>query len=120
MTRYLLSVHTSADDRPTEMSEAEMRQGYARIGALEAEMEEAAALIFSARLDAPESARVVRATDGAAVITDGPYLESKEAIGGFYIIETPTHDAATAWATKTSAAVGMPVEVRPLFDSRGT
>jgi hypothetical protein len=46
-------------------------------------------------------------------------VEAKEAIGGFYIIEAANEDAALAWATKTSAAIGMPIEVRPFFDSRG-
>lgn len=120
MTRYLLSVHTPVDDRPMDMSEEEMRQGYARIGALEAEMAAADALVFSGRLDAPARTNVVRVTNGVATITDGPFIEAKEAIGGFYIIEAPTREDAIAWASKTSDAVGMPIEVRPFFDSRGS
>jgi hypothetical protein len=118
MTRYLLSVHTRADDRPANMTEDETRQGYARIGALETEMQAAGALVFSGRLDAPGAAKVVRVTNGSALTTDGPFIESKEAIGGFYIIEAADDDAALAWGTKTAAAIGMPIEVRPFFDSR--
>lgn len=118
MTRYLLSVHTPAEDRPASMSQDEMREGYARIGALETEMETAGALVFSGRLDAPSAARVVRVADGNALTTDGPFIESKEAIGGFYIVEASDDNAALTWATKTSAAIGMPIELRPFFDSR--
>ena len=119
MTRYLLSVHTQVDDRPATMSEDEMREGYVRIGALEAELQAADALVFSGRLDAPGAAKVVRVTKGTALTTDGPFLEAKEAIGGFYILEAADEDAALGWATKTSAAIGMPIEVRPFIDSRG-
>ena len=118
MTRYLLSVHTGAGDAPASMTEEQAREGYARIGTLEREMETAGALVFSGRLDEPGSARVVRAGNGKALTTDGPYLEAKEAIGGFYIVEAASLDDALAWASKTSDAVGMPIEVRPFFDSR--
>lgn len=119
MSRYLLSVHMGADPRASAMTEEEMREGYARIGALEEEMRAAGALVFSGRLDAPDASAVVRATDETTLITDGPYLETKEAIGGFYIIEAADRDAALAWASRTSATIGMPIEVRPFFDSHG-
>ena len=118
MPRYLLSVHTSADSAPASMSADEMRRGYERIGALESEMAAANALVFSGRLSEPGSAKVVRAENGRSTTTDGPFLEAKEAIGGFYILDAPDFDAATGWAAKTSAAVGMPIEVRPFFDSK--
>jgi hypothetical protein len=81
-------------------------------------MRTAGALVFSGRLDEPDSAAVVQATNGKVQTTDGPFLESKEAIGGFYIIEAPTQDAALEWASKTSAVVGMPIEVRPFSGVR--
>ena len=118
MTRYLLSVHAGAYDPPATMTEEQTREGYARISTLEQELEAAGALVFSGRLDAPAAARVVRTSDGKALTTDGPYLEAKEAIGGFYIVEAANLDDALAWASKTSAAIGMPIEVRPFFDSR--
>ena len=119
MTRYLLSVHTPIEDRPSTLSEQEMRDGYARIGDLEAELRAAGALVFSGRLDAPSAAKVVRATGADAVTTDGPFLEAKEAIGGFYILEAAGDPEALDWAAKTSAAIGMPIEVRPFYDSHG-
>ena len=118
MTRYLLSVHTGNDDSPASMTDEQAREGYALIGSLEREMEAAGALVFSGRLDSPDAARVVRASNGKALTTDGPYLEAKEAIGGFYIVDAPNLDDALAWASKTSAAIGMPIEVRPFHDSR--
>jgi hypothetical protein len=119
MTRYLLSVHTVTGEPRTPMTEDEMREGSVRINAVEAEMKSAGALVFSGRLEEPDTARVVRTTNGSALTTDGPFVEAKEAIGGFYIIEAASHDAAIDWASKTSAAIGMPIEVRPFLDSHG-
>jgi hypothetical protein len=115
MARYLLSVHVGTDDRPEQMTEDQMRRGYQRVAQLEAEMRAADALVMSARLDGPDSAAVVRASGGDIVTTDGPFVESKEVMGGFYIIEAPDRDAALAWASKTSAAINMPIEVRSIW-----
>src|SRR5919106_4530196 len=110
MTRYLLAVRTNAPVRP--MSEDEMRAGYARVGALEAELRAAGALVFSGRLDDPTNAAVVSASKGKVLTTDGPFAEAKEAIGGFYIIEAADRDQALEWASKTSEAIDMPIELR--------
>jgi hypothetical protein len=117
MAHYLLSVHTGEDDSPNSMTDEQMREGYAAIAELESEMRSADALRFSGRLTAPSSATVVDARNGSVRTTDGPYIESKEAIGGFYIVEADDLDAALAWAAKTSAAIHMPIEVRPFFDA---
>jgi hypothetical protein len=115
MTQYLLSVHT-ADAGPSQpMTEEEMRQGFEPIAALEREMKSAGALVFSGRLTEPGLATVVRSKGGRVLMTDGPYAEAKEAIGGFYIVEAETQDAALGWASKTSDAIGMPIEVRPFW-----
>ncbi len=118
MTHYLLAVHMGSGERREPPSEEQMREYGARIDALEADMRAADALVFSGRLTEPDSAAVIDATNGEVQVTDGPFLESKEAIGGFYIIEAPTAEAAQAWATKTSAVVGMPIELRPFQDTR--
>jgi hypothetical protein len=118
MPQYLLSVHTSEGQASTAMSEEEMRQGSKLIADLEAEMASSSALVFSGRLAEPSRAKVIRAKKGSVVATDGPYIEAKESIGGFYIIEAEDLDGATQWAAKTSAAIQMPIEVRPFFDSR--
>ncbi len=113
MTQYLLSVHTSADEPRPTMTEEEARSGYEVIAKLEAEMIAADALLFSGRLTDASSATVVNASNGSAVVTDGPFVEAKELIGGFYIVEAEGIDGAQRWAEKTSAAIGMPIEVRP-------
>lgn len=112
MAQYLLSVHTPADEPQRPMSDEEMREGFGRIGALEDEMRSAGALLSSGRLEAPSAAAVVRVSDGKTLTTDGPFAESKEILGGFYIIEAPTRDAALEWGAKTAAAIEMPIEVR--------
>ena len=115
MTRYLLSVHVGPDDRPQQMTEEETRHGYERVARLEEEMRSAGALVMSGRLEGPDSSLVVDANNGKVLTTDGPFMESKEAIGGFYIIEAPDREAAVEWASRTSAAISMPIEVRPFF-----
>ena len=69
-------------------------------------MKSAGALVFSGRLHEPDTATVVRMSDGEVLTTDGPFAESKEHLGGFYIIEADDLDAALGWASKTTAAVG--------------
>jgi hypothetical protein len=122
MTHYLLSVHTN--DEPSEpMTDEEMHRSHEQIGELEAEMKASEALVLSGRLHGPEAATVVRVADGDVITTDGPFLDAKEHIGGFYIIEADDLDAALGWASKTSAAIKMPIEVRPFFgiaDPRST
>ena len=115
MSRYLLSVHTSGGD-PRQMTPDQIRAGYERVSALEDEMKATGALVLSGRLLDPQAARVVDASNGRVTTTDGPYIESKEAIGGFYVIESENVDDALAWASKTSAAISMPIEVRPFWE----
>ena len=69
--------------------------------------------MFSGRLHQPDTATVVRISGGEVVTTDGPFVEAREHLGGFYIIEAEDLDAALAWASKTTAAVRKPIEVRP-------
>lgn len=118
MPQYLLSVHTAESASGPAMTDEEARRGFEAVAGLEAEMTAADALVFSGRLTDPSSATVVNAQNGSVVTTDGPYVEAKESIGGFYIVEAEDLDAALRWATKTSEAIRMPIEVRPFFDSR--
>ena len=118
MTQYLLSVHTSGEESPRAMSEEETREGFARVNALEEEMRSKGALLYSARLEEASSAAVVRPTGGKTITTDGPFIDSKEILGGFYIIEAPSRDAALEWAAKTAAAIDQPIEVRGFFGFR--
>ncbi len=120
MSQYMLSVHTATDEPRESMTEEQQREGYARIAGLEAEMEAANAFVFSARLSQPAEAKVVRRRGpGRPTATDGPFAETKENLGGFYLIEAPDIEAAVAWASRVSEAIDEPIEVRPLAGSRG-
>ncbi len=113
MTQYLLSVHSVEREARDPMTEEEMRQFMERVEVLEEEMKSSGAWVFGGALHGPDTATVVRMSDGEALTTDGPFAESKERLGGFYIIEAADLDAALAWASKTTAAVLKPIEVRP-------
>lgn len=113
MAHYLLSTHTVAGEAREPMSDDEMRQMMERIGVLEEEMKSSAAWVFSAKLHEPDTATVVRKAGGEVLTTDGPFAESKEHLAGFYIVEAEDFDAALAWASKVTAAVNRPIEVRP-------
>jgi hypothetical protein len=113
MTKYLLSVHSVEGEARDPMTEEDMRQFMERIGVLEEEMKSAGAWLFGGALHEADTATVVQMADGAVLTTDGPFAESKEHLGGFYIIEAEDLDAALAWASKTTAAVSKPIEVRP-------
>jgi hypothetical protein len=119
MTQYLLSVHTIDGEAREPMTAEDMAQSYNQIGVLEKEMKSAGAWLFSGRLHEPDTATVVRMSGGEVLTTDGPFVESKEHLGGFYIIEADDLDAALAWASKVTAAVGRPIEVRPFAGFAG-
>jgi hypothetical protein len=117
MTQYMLSVHTVVGEARPQMTGEEKQRSWKEIQVLNEEMKSAGAWVFSARLHEPDTATVVRVSDGEVLTTDGPFAESKEHLGGFYLIEAEDLDAAIAWASKASAAVKSPIEVRPLVDS---
>jgi hypothetical protein len=111
MKQYLLAVHM-VEGEPVP-SEAQMQEGYKAVDALNADLKAAGAWVFAGGLHPPATATVVRAQSGEVVTTDGPFAETKEQLGGFWIIQAPDLDAALDWAAKGSAACGAPVEVRP-------
>ena len=115
MAQYLLSVHPADDEDREPMTQEQMQQFMKQIGALEEEMKSAGAWVFSGRLHEPDTATVVRMSEGEVLTTDGPFAESKEHLGGFYIIEADDLDAALSWAAKTADCVKTPIEVRPLW-----
>ena len=119
MPEYLLSLHTVEGEAREPMSDDEMEAFMRRIGELEGEMNESGALVYSGRLSDAGEARVVRADVGKVVTTDGPFAETKEHLGGFYIVTAADLDEALSWASKTSACVGRPIEVRPFFATGG-
>jgi hypothetical protein len=119
MTQYLLSAHSVEGEVREPMTDEQMRQIMAQVWALEAEMKSAGAWLFGGRLHAPDTATVVRESNGEVLTTDGPFAESKEHLGGFYIIEAADLDAALAWASKVTRVVHAPIEVRPFAAEPG-
>jgi hypothetical protein len=116
LKQYLLSIYQpDGDTPPPEVLEPIM----ADIGALNAELRAAGAWVFTGGLYPPDTATVLRAADGDVVVTDGPYPEGKEHIGGFWVITAPDLDAALGWARKATEACQLPVEVRPMVDLPG-
>jgi hypothetical protein len=119
MTHYLLSVHSVEGQRRAPMTPEEMQQSHRQLSAVEDELKSAGAWVFSGRLDEPGTATVVRASDGEVLTTDGPFAETKEQLGGFYIIKAENLGAALAWASQVTGAIRVPIEVRPFRDQSG-
>ena len=114
MSQYLLSTYAVEGVVPGAPRTPEQMQRFMqRVAALEAEMEASATFVFGGALHGPDAATVLRLSDGDPLMTDGPYVESKEHIAGFYIINADDLDAALAWARKVVDAIGHPIEVRP-------
>ena len=117
MTKYLLSVHSVEGEVGDPMTDEEMQQSWKQIQVVNEELKAAGAWVFGGALHEPDTATVVRMSEGEVLTTDGPFAESKEHLGGFYIIEAVDLDAALAWASKTTAAVKKPIEVRPFREA---
>jgi hypothetical protein len=113
MPQYLLSMHSVEGEAQAPMTDEQMHEFMAQVSALEEEMRSTGTYLFGGALHGPDTATVVRVTGGDFLTTDGPFAESKEHLGGFYIIEAEDLDSALAWAKKTTAAVNHPIEVRP-------
>ncbi|WP_076263791.1 YciI family protein [Intrasporangium flavum] len=113
MTQYLLSVHHTADDVTPD--QAEIERMYADVDAFNSKLQASGAWVFAGGLVDRSESRVVDGTSGAdsATVTDGPFSEAREWLGGFWVIEAPDLDAALSVAKDGSQACGAPVEVRP-------
>jgi hypothetical protein len=110
MTQYLVAIH-HPDGYDGSLEGEEMMRD---IDALNEEMQAAGARFFAGGLRPVSDARSLRKQpDGKVVVTDGPYLETKEHIGGFWILECADMDEALAWGRKAVLACRAPVEVRP-------
>jgi hypothetical protein len=113
MTRYLVAIHHPDNYDSSREDEAMHRD----IGALNEEMIAAGVRIFVGGLRPASSAKSLRAQpDGKVLITDGPYLETKEHMGGFWVLEAADLNEALAWGRKAAVACRAPVEVRPFFE----
>ena len=119
MPQYLPSAHSVEGEAREPMSAEEIAAVLRQVHVLEEEMKSAGAWVFGGRLHEPDSATVVRVSEGEVLTTDGPFAESKEYLGGFYIIEAEDLDAELSWASKTADCVKVPIEVRPFPDLPG-
>ena len=112
MNTYLLSIIYPPDAQPP--SEAELAKIMADVDALQKEMEAAGAWVFGGGLHDPSTATVVRVENDETLVTDGPYAETKEMLGGLAIIRARDLDEALAWAEKNARVLAsLPIEVRP-------
>lgn len=113
--RYMLLLYSAEDAGPAEGSPeqaAEMQQWFA----FTQELADSGALISGEPLHGSDTATTVRVRDDSAVTTDGPFAETKEVLGGFYMIDVANLDEATAWATKIPSAPYGSVEIRPIME----
>src|ERR1700742_277392 len=113
MKQYLLSMYQPQGPIPGPEVLGPVME---KLGAIREELAAQNAWVFGNGLHAPETATVVRAQDGDVLVTDGPFAEGKEHIGGFWIIQAPDLDEALAWARKATLASALPIEVRPMVD----
>jgi len=110
MTQYLLSIYQP--DGPIPEPDVLARIG-ADLDAVNADIRAAGAWVFSNGLLPPASATVLRPSSGDVLMTDGPFAEGKEHLGGFTIVDAPDLDAALEWGRRVALASTLPVEVRP-------
>jgi hypothetical protein len=114
MTRYLLSVYYPAD--AVQPPPDELAHIVAAVGRVHGDLQAAGAWVFGGGLHEAGTATVVHTREGRVLTTDGPYVESKEQLGGFSVIDVADLDAALAWADRMSEATTCPIEVRPFRD----
>ena len=107
MTQYLLTIQQPDGPPPPGLE-----QIMADLAAVNRELEAAGVLVFTGGLHAPGTATVARLRDDGMLFTDGPYVESKEHVGGLYIINAADSDEARSWAEKFARATTLPIEVR--------
>jgi hypothetical protein len=111
MNHYLLSVHMVEGEG--YQSDEEMQQAFKDVAALNEDIKKAGAWVFAGGLEPADTATVVREQNGDILTTDGPFIEGKEHIGGFWVIQVADLDEALAWAKKATVACRGAVEVRP-------
>jgi hypothetical protein len=114
VSQYLLSVmqpNAEGSTPPENLDEI-----MADLDALNAEMKAAGAWVFAGGLHGPSTATVLRAQGDEVLMTDGPFAEGKEHLGGFTIVDAPDLDAALEWGRRLARATTLPIEVRPFQD----
>jgi len=117
MAQYLLSVHYVEGEAAPEPETVEAM--VAAVNDFNTKLQDSGAWVFAGGLQTPDVATVVDATGAETLMTDGPFAEAKEHLGGFWVVEAADLDAALALAAEGSAACRGPVEVRPFQDEPG-
>ena len=112
--QYLLLLYANEAGWST-MTPAEQQQGVAAYGAYSEALKKAGILAGSNRLQSISTATTVRMAGGKSQVLDGPYVDSKEQLGGYYLIDVPDLDAALSWAARCPATGHGVVEVRPIW-----
>ena len=112
MTQYLLTVYQPTGTLPEGDLEEIMRD----VDKVDQAMKDAGVWVFAGGLHPPTTATVLRPKDGDVLMTDGPFTEAKEHVGGFTIIRADDLDAALEWGRRLAAATTLPIEVRPFQD----
>jgi len=115
MKQYLLAVHHAEDEAsipPPEVLAGIMKD----VDVFNEELRATGAWVFAGGLHPSSTATVVQVKDGEVITTDGPFAETKEQLGGFWIVKAPDLDAALSLAAKGAVACQLPVEVRPFQD----
>ncbi len=113
MTEYLIAFN---DEWVPDHTVEQLREKSKVVGALVAEMKAAGVLIFTGGLDAATPVFSVDASSGTPLFTDGPFIESKEHLGGFAVVDVPDEEAARLWAGRIAVACGWPQEVHRFMD----
>ena len=116
--QYMLLIYADEADWET-YSEEERRAIYAEYGKLNGELRAQGKLISGDELQPIATATTVQVRAGDAVVTDGPFAETKEALGGFYLIDADSLDEAIEWAGRIPSARYGTIEVRPVVDHSG-
>jgi hypothetical protein len=111
---YLLTLYSN-EDGWKQMTEEQQKQGYAAYMAYTEALKKAGAYVGSNRLQPIATATTVRVVDGKSQVLDGPFIDSKEQLGGYYLIEAPDLDSALAWAARCPGAGHGTIEVRPVW-----
>jgi hypothetical protein len=113
MKQYLLSVYQPDGGPPPPEVLEEIMRG---VALWRQELRAAGAWVFSGRLHPPSTATVLRLKDGKVLMTDGPFAEGKEHLGGFTIVRASDLDSALEWGRRMALVIGLPIEVRPFLE----
>jgi len=116
MKQYLLAMYQPQGEPPPPEILGPIMQ---RLGVIRQELKDAGSWVFGDGLYPPETATVLRSKDGDVLVTDGPFAEGKEYLGGIMIIKAPDLDAALAWGRRYAETTGLPMEVRPFRSESG-